>query len=173
VEALAGIAFLAMIVCLVVVLYRAIRRRPWRRWGIAAAASLVLMVVFAILAGPPQEVSEKDAVEETTPEETALEETTPEPEKKAEPEPEKKVEPEPEKKVEPAPPPQKVLTKEGVEPQPDGSCPAGYPIKGNVAESGELIYHPPRGQFYEKTKAERCFASRSDAQNEGFRASKK
>ena len=175
-EALAGLAFLALIVCLAVLLYRAIRRRPWRRWGTAAAVSLVLIVVFTILAGPPQEVSEKAAVEqETPPEETALGETAPEETtlEEATPEPEKKEDPEPEKKEKPAPPPQKVLTKEGVEPLPDGSCPEGYAIKGNVSESGELIYHPPRGQFYEKPKAERCFASGSDAQKEGFQASKK
>ena len=53
-----------------------------------------------------------------------------------------------------------------------GSCPPGA-IKGNVSDSGELIYHVPGGQFYERTNPEQCFASTSEAEAAGYRASKR
>lgn len=52
------------------------------------------------------------------------------------------------------------------------NCPAGYPIKGNHSSSGELIYHVPGGQFYERTNPEECFATERDARAAGYRASK-
>jgi hypothetical protein len=51
----------------------------------------------------------------------------------------------------------------------NGSCPDGYPIK--VASSG--IYHLPGGQFYERTVAERCYASTEAAEADGYRAAKR
>ena len=53
----------------------------------------------------------------------------------------------------------------------DGSCPDSAAIKGNVASGGERIYHLPGGDFYTRTRAERCFGSRRDAEAAGFRAS--
>lgn len=57
---------------------------------------------------------------------------------------------------------------EGVGPRSDGSCPASAPIKGN-AES--KIYHLPGSQFYDRTRAERCFESLQEAEADGYRAS--
>jgi hypothetical protein len=51
----------------------------------------------------------------------------------------------------------------------NGSCPDGYPIK--VASSG--IYHVPGGQFYDRTVAERCYASTEAAEADGYRAAKR
>lgn len=62
--------------------------------------------------------------------------------------------------VTPAPPPS------------GGSCPPGA-IKGNVSDSRELIYHVPGGQFYDRTNPEQCFASTSEAEEAGYRASKR
>lgn len=56
-------------------------------------------------------------------------------------------------------------------PSPDGSCAESHPIKGNLASSGEKIYHLPGGQFYRVTNAERCFGSEAEATTAGFRAS--
>ena len=53
------------------------------------------------------------------------------------------------------------------------SCPANAPIKGNVSSSGELIYHVPGGQYYDRTKPEQCFASTSDAEAAGYRPSQR
>jgi FtsZ-interacting cell division protein ZipA len=56
----------------------------------------------------------------------------------------------------------------------NGSCPDSAPIKGNVSSSsGELIYHVPGGQYYDKTTAEECFATEQAAQNAGYRAPKR
>ncbi|GAB6875594.1 thermonuclease family protein [Thermaerobacter litoralis] len=51
------------------------------------------------------------------------------------------------------------------------SCPRGYPVKGNIASSGEKIYHVPGGAYYAKTKPEYCFRTAADAQRAGFRPS--
>jgi micrococcal nuclease len=52
------------------------------------------------------------------------------------------------------------------------SCSSGA-IKGNVSNSGELIYHVPDGEFYDLTNPEQCFASTSEAEEAGYRASKR
>lgn len=57
-----------------------------------------------------------------------------------------------------------------VEPDEHGSCRASHPIKAN-ADSG--IYHRPDGAFYERTKAERCYADAADAESDGFRAARR
>lgn len=54
-----------------------------------------------------------------------------------------------------------------------GSCPADAPIKGNDSSSGELIYHSPGGSYYDRTDPEECFASESEAQEAGYRASQR
>lgn len=52
-------------------------------------------------------------------------------------------------------------------------CPPEYPIKGNKGSSGELIYHVPGGQFYDRTEPEVCFATEDEARAAGFRPSKR
>ncbi|CAB4967580.1 MAG: DUF559 domain-containing protein [Actinobacteria bacterium] len=57
------------------------------------------------------------------------------------------------------------------EPLAEGSCPAAFPIKGNINDAGERIAHTPGQQFYERTDAEECFADLAAAAAGGFRAS--
>jgi len=49
-------------------------------------------------------------------------------------------------------------------------CPTGQ-IKGNLGGSGSKVYHMPGGSFYNRTKAEQCFATEAEAQAAGFRKS--
>ena len=51
----------------------------------------------------------------------------------------------------------------------DGTCPDGYPVKAND-NSG--IFHVPGGRFYDRTVAERCYASADDAVADGYRPAK-
>lgn len=51
-------------------------------------------------------------------------------------------------------------------------------IKGNISSSGEKIYHVSGQQYYDKTeinesKGEKMFCSEFEAQNAGWRKSKK
>ncbi len=50
-----------------------------------------------------------------------------------------------------------------------GDCPEGYPVK--AARSG--VYHLPGGSFYERTNADRCYATAAAAEADGYRASKR
>jgi hypothetical protein len=61
----------------------------------------------------------------------------------------------------------------GVPPEDARTCPVTQPIKGTFTTySGErCIYHPPAGEFYGKTKPERCYATGDDARQDGCRAS--
>jgi hypothetical protein len=63
----------------------------------------------------------------------------------------------------------------GVPPADARTCPAEHPIKGNFTTySGErCIYHVPGGQFYGKTKPERCYASEEEARADGCRRSRR
>lgn len=63
----------------------------------------------------------------------------------------------------------------GAPPQDAWTCPARQPIKGNFTTySGEpCIYHLPGGEFYGRTKPERCYATGDDARQDGCRASKR
>jgi len=63
----------------------------------------------------------------------------------------------------------------GVPPQDARTCPLTHPIKGNFTTySGErCIYHMKGGQFYGKTKPERCYATEADAVKDGCRRSKR
>jgi micrococcal nuclease len=63
----------------------------------------------------------------------------------------------------------------GVPPESAWMCPASQPIKGNFTTySGErCIYHVPGGQFYGKTKPERCYATEDEARRDGCRRSKR
>ncbi|MEM1332385.1 MAG: nuclease, partial [Actinomycetota bacterium] len=56
-----------------------------------------------------------------------------------------------------------------VEPDDDGACPISHPIKAND-NSG--IFHVPGGRFYERTKAERCYADETGAEADGYRRAK-
>jgi hypothetical protein len=51
----------------------------------------------------------------------------------------------------------------------DGACPASHPVKAKV---GSGIYHLPGGQFYERTRPERCYADAAAAEADGYRAAK-
>lgn len=54
-----------------------------------------------------------------------------------------------------------------------GDCPEAAPIKGNVSETGERIFHEPGWEFYNITNAEACFATPEDAQADGYRPSER
>jgi hypothetical protein len=54
-------------------------------------------------------------------------------------------------------------------PTADGSCPGSHLIKAND-NSG--IFHVPGGRFYNRTKAERCYATAADAVADGYRTAK-
>ena len=57
-------------------------------------------------------------------------------------------------------------------PNPDGSCPAAAPIKGNAGSRGK-IYHLPQGDAnYARTHAEACFSNATAAQAAGYRGIK-
>ena len=51
----------------------------------------------------------------------------------------------------------------------DGACPLSHPVKAN-GNSG--IYHVPGGQFYARTRAERCYVDATTAEADGYRAAK-
>jgi hypothetical protein len=63
----------------------------------------------------------------------------------------------------------------GVEPINAWTCPLTHPIKGNFTTySGEpCIHHVPSGEFYDKTKPERCYATEQEARAGGCRRSKR
>ncbi|WP_439644344.1 sunset domain-containing protein [Halalkalibacter akibai] len=44
-------------------------------------------------------------------------------------------------------------------------------IKGNHSSSGDLIYHIPGGQYYEKTNPEEMFCTEEEAKEAGYRKS--
>jgi len=51
----------------------------------------------------------------------------------------------------------------------DGACPVSHPVKVKV---GSGIYHLPGGQFYERTRPERCYADAAAAEADGYRAAR-
>ncbi|MCW5786634.1 MAG: hypothetical protein KIT49_03970 [Nitrospira sp.] len=63
----------------------------------------------------------------------------------------------------------------GVEPSKNGSCLTEHPIKGNFTpHSGKrCIYHIIGQRFYSRTKAERCYATETEAMQDGCRRSKR
>ncbi|MEL6892212.1 MAG: hypothetical protein AAFP84_11485 [Actinomycetota bacterium] len=56
-----------------------------------------------------------------------------------------------------------------VEPDDEGQCPIGHPVKAND-NSG--IFHVPGGRFYDRTKAERCYVDAEAAAADGYRRAK-
>jgi hypothetical protein len=57
--------------------------------------------------------------------------------------------------------------------QPSGvaGCPPDRPIKGNVADDGDLIFHEPGWRYYDVTIPEDCFKSPAQAHRWGYRPS--
>lgn len=56
--------------------------------------------------------------------------------------------------------------------KPEGhECPASAPIKGNISDDGEKIYHERTWRYYEAAWPEDCFASPEDASQAGYRQS--
>ncbi|CAN5846248.1 MAG: hypothetical protein ACR2HP_10735 [Ilumatobacteraceae bacterium] len=51
----------------------------------------------------------------------------------------------------------------------DGECPLSHPIKANT---NSMIFHTPGGRFYERTRAERCYADPTAAEADGYRAAR-
>ena len=47
----------------------------------------------------------------------------------------------------------------------NGTCPTGYPVKGNA---NSHIYHIPNNPYYLKTDAEFCFDTVEAARRHGF-----
>jgi len=56
-----------------------------------------------------------------------------------------------------------------VSPVADGACPISHPIKAN---NNSGIFHVPGGRFYDRTKAERCYADANAATADGYRQAK-
>jgi hypothetical protein len=50
-----------------------------------------------------------------------------------------------------------------------GACPISHPIK---AKDSSHIFHVPGGRFYDRTKAERCYAEADHAERDGYRQAK-
>ena len=78
-------------------------------------------------------------------------------------------------KPSPAAEAQQAQGRPGVPPQDAWTCPLTHPIKGNFTTySGErCIFHVQGGQFYGKTKPERCYATEADAVKDACRRSKR
>jgi len=55
-------------------------------------------------------------------------------------------------------------------PSEGGACPATHPVK---VKGSSGIYHLPGGQFYERTRAERCYVDAAAAEADGYRAAKR
>lgn len=51
----------------------------------------------------------------------------------------------------------------------NGTCPATHPIKVKTTSG---IYHVPSGQFYARTRPERCYVDAAAAEADGYRAAK-
>lgn len=56
----------------------------------------------------------------------------------------------------------------GVPPESETTCPAGYPIKGNIKPPDDYIFHVPGKAAYDQTHPEICFATVEDARRAGF-----
>lgn len=72
-------------------------------------------------------------------------------------------------------PTQTAHSRPSVSPQDASSCSISHPIKGNFTTySGErCIYHVPGGQFYNRTKPERCYATGEEAVKDGCTRSRR
>jgi hypothetical protein len=64
----------------------------------------------------------------------------------------------------------------GIEPEDAWTCPATHPIKGNFTPTDPrevCIYHVQGGEYYSRTKPERCYATDGDARRDGCRRSRR
>jgi hypothetical protein len=52
----------------------------------------------------------------------------------------------------------------------DGACPASHPVKAKLSSG---IYHLPGGANYDRTQADRCYASAAAAESDGLRPAKR
>lgn len=75
--------------------------------------------------------------------------------------------PTPAEPVEGQPDPEAQVSSVGSE---DGTCPPDWPVKAN-ARSG--IFHVPDGAMYDRTRADRCYATPEAAEADGLRRSKR
>ncbi|MFN3218857.1 MAG: hypothetical protein ACE367_20370 [Acidimicrobiales bacterium] len=57
-----------------------------------------------------------------------------------------------------------------VAPDDEGNCPLSHPVKVKEASG---IHHVPGGFSYDRTRADRCYATGADAEADGFRAAKR
>ncbi len=62
---------------------------------------------------------------------------------------------------------------DGVAPINIDDCPSDHPVKGNISEDGERIFHLPSGEFYDVTNPEICFANAAEATAAGYRRSRR
>ena len=51
----------------------------------------------------------------------------------------------------------------------NGACPPSHPVKVKTTSG---IYHVPGGQFYDRTRPERCYVDAAAAEADGYRAAK-
>jgi micrococcal nuclease len=63
----------------------------------------------------------------------------------------------------------------GVDPESAWACPSSHPIKGNFTPHSRerCIHHLPGGEFYGRTKPERCYATEAEARQDGCRKSRR
>src|SRR5215207_8612619 len=180
-RAVAAIAALVFIVAIVAFIVQLLRRAPARSWALAAGGAFVAVLLFGGIADAvygPATIEDQPRVKEPVKEPPEEEEPMVEEEPVVEEEPPEEEEPEPVAEPEEATPsPQPVAPRPSAgtgSSVPWGSeCPDDFPIKGNINERRERIYHVPGGQFYAKTDAERCFVTESDAIEAGFRPSQR
>ena len=68
------------------------------------------------------------------------------------------------------------VARPGVQPQDAWTCPATYPIKGNFTPTDPremCIFHVQSGEYYSRTKPERCYATDDEARRDGCRRSRR
>ncbi len=57
-----------------------------------------------------------------------------------------------------------------VEPNADGSCPDGFPVKAKMSSG---IFHVPEGAFYDRTTPDRCYPDAPAAEADHLRPAKR
>jgi hypothetical protein len=67
------------------------------------------------------------------------------------------------------PPSQSAGTSTWIEPE-SGACPTTHPVKAKLASG---IFHVPGGANYDRTNADRCYASAEEAESDGLRPAKR
>ena len=95
--------------------------------------------------------------------------TAPRPVPTAAPRPAPVAEPAPARAPAPAPAAPKPTGQAWVEPQ-GGACPTSHPIKAKLSSK---IFHLPGMSFYDRTNADRCYASETAAEADGLHKAKR